>query len=130
MEPRRSICGLIAILSLIVIDASRSPAVCAADGPKSGEATVILRGIDGKGIRLSRDDLKKLPRTEIEAADHRGKKSRNAGVALRTLLDKLKVPRGEGFAANGCGPFSWWKRPTTTARSSHCPSSIRISPIG
>ncbi len=88
---------MIAILSLIVIDASRSTAVCAADGPKSGEATVILRGIDGKEIRLSRDDLKKLPRTEIEAADHRGKKSRYAGVALRTLLDKLKVPRGEGF---------------------------------
>ena len=71
--------------------------VHAADGPRTGEAAVILRGVDGKEIRLTRDDLQKLPRTELEVADHRGKKGRYSGVALRVFLDKLKVPKGEAF---------------------------------
>jgi hypothetical protein len=96
MESRRSICRLMAILSLVAIAASQSAALRAADAPKAEEPTLVLRGVDGKVIRLSRDDLQKLPRTELEAADHRGHKSRYAGVSLRTLLDKLKVPRGEG----------------------------------
>jgi len=82
---------------MVVIGASRCTALRAAEGPKTGEAVLLLRGVDGKAIRLSREELQKLPRTELEAADHRGNKSRYAGVSLRTLLDKLKVPRGEGF---------------------------------
>jgi hypothetical protein len=102
MESRRSICRLIAIVSMVAIAGSPFAALRAADDqkaadPKAAEPAVVLRGIDGKTIRLSREELQKLPRTEIEAADHRGNKSRYAGVSLRTLLDKLKVPRGEGF---------------------------------
>ena len=51
--------------------------------------------LNGKSIRLTRSDLKKLPRTELEAVDHRGHKARYSGVALRALLDKLNVPHGE-----------------------------------
>jgi hypothetical protein len=85
----------LAVASMVVIGASRSTTLRAADGPKAGDAVLLLRGVDGKAIRLSREDLQKLPRTELDAADHRGNKSRYAGVSLRTLLDKLKVPRGE-----------------------------------
>jgi hypothetical protein len=62
-----------------------------------GEAVVVLRTVAGKTLRLTRDDLRKLPRTELEATDHRGHKNHYAGVALRVLLDKLGVPRGEAF---------------------------------
>jgi len=97
MEPRRSICGVMALLVLVALDVSSSALLRAVDGPKTDEATVTLRGVDGKEIRLTRDDLQKLPRTELEVADHRGKKGRYSGVALRLLLDKLKVPKGEAF---------------------------------
>jgi hypothetical protein len=91
-----------AMLSILAVAASQCTApqctaLRAAEDSKAEEPTLILRGVDGKAIRLSREDLQKLPRTELEAADHRGHKSRYAGVALRTLLDKLKVPRGEGI---------------------------------
>lgn len=69
----------------------------AADDAKSDALAVVLRGLNGKTIRLTRADLQKLPRTELEAVDHRGRKSRYAGVTLRVLLDKLNVPRGEDF---------------------------------
>jgi len=93
MESCRSICRLIAILSLITCSLSASGR--AADSPKPDEPAVILRGVDGKTVQLTRSELQKLPRTELEAVDHRGHKSRYSGVAIRELLDKLKVPRGE-----------------------------------
>jgi hypothetical protein len=99
MESRRSICrltALVVIASMVVVGRPRQTALVAADSPK-GEAAVVLRGVDGKELRLTRDDLQKLPRTEIEATDHHGKKGRYSGVALRALLDKLKVPTGAGF---------------------------------
>jgi hypothetical protein len=97
MESRRSICRLIAFALLMAIASLPSATLRAADGEKTAEPAVVLRGVDGKTISLSREELQKLPRTEIEAADHRGNKSKYSGVSLRTLLDKLKVPRGEGF---------------------------------
>lgn len=96
MESRRSIRRLTAILGLSALCLVPVAVARAADAAKS-DAAVILRGVDGKTVRLTRDDLKKLPRTELEAVDHRGHKARYSGVALRALLDKLNVPRGEAF---------------------------------
>jgi hypothetical protein len=62
---------------------------------KSDAAAVVLRAADGKTVRLTQSDLKKLPRTEIETVDHRGNKAKYSGVALRALLDKVGVPHGE-----------------------------------
>jgi hypothetical protein len=64
-------------------------------GAEPQTASVVLRSADGKTVRLSLDDLKKLPRTELEATDHRGNKAKYSGVSLRVLLDKMNVPRGE-----------------------------------
>jgi hypothetical protein len=86
-----------AILPVVVFCASQPAMLRAAESPKTDEAAVILRGVDGKTISVSRDELQKLPRTELDAADHRGKKGRYSGVALRVLLDKLKVPKSEGI---------------------------------
>jgi len=64
-------------------------------GEKDREATLVLQGTTGKPLRLTISELKKLPRTELEAVDHRGQKARYSGVALRVLLDKVGVPRGQ-----------------------------------
>jgi hypothetical protein len=93
MESRRSI-RLTAIVQLCALCLLPGAIGRAADNAKS-EPSVILRGVDGKTVRLTRSELQKLPRTELEAADHRGHKARYSGVALRTLLDKLNVPHGE-----------------------------------
>jgi hypothetical protein len=64
---------------------------------KSDAPTVTLRGVDGKAIHLTEADLKKLPQTEVTAVDRRGTKAKYSGVALRALLDKVGVPRGESL---------------------------------
>jgi Oxidoreductase molybdopterin binding domain len=96
MESRRSIPHLSVFVQLCALCLLPGIAGRAADTAK-GEAAVVLRGVDGKTIRLTRADLMKLPRTEVEAVDHHGQKARYSGVALRVILDKLNVPRGEGF---------------------------------
>jgi hypothetical protein len=95
MEPRRSVRYLTAFLAavLLLMPAAAGNAAKGADR----EPAVLLRGLGGKSLQLTRSDLMKLPRTELDATDHRGHKNHYAGVALRVLLDKLNVPRGEAF---------------------------------
>jgi hypothetical protein len=100
MEPRRSIRGLIALRQVVFLQAVALCWLQATPNRSFGaeaEAAVVLRGVNGKPIRLTRADLKALPRAQTEAIDRRGHKSQYEGVALRTLLDKLKVPRGEAL---------------------------------
>jgi hypothetical protein len=96
MESRRPIRCLTVLLQLGALGLLPLAAGRGADAAKS-DATIVLRGVDGKEIRLTRSELQKLPRTELEAVDHKGRKSRYSGVAMRAILDKLKVPRGEAF---------------------------------
>jgi hypothetical protein len=85
------------LLQLSVVCLLLAAATAAAEDGKSDAAAVILRGNDGKPVRLTQADLQKLPRTELETVDHRGNKAKFSGVALRVLLDKLNVPRGEAL---------------------------------
>jgi hypothetical protein len=97
MESRRSIHRrLIAVLPISALFLLAGTRGETADAVK-GDQAVVLRGVNGKALRLTRSDLMKLPRTELDAVDHHGHKSHYAGVALRVLLDKLNVPRGEAF---------------------------------
>jgi hypothetical protein len=98
MGSRRSIRRLTALwqLSVACLLLATAEKVAAADA-KSDAAAVVLRAADGKTVHLTQGDLKKLPRTELEVVDHRGNKARYSGVALRAILDKLNVPRGEAL---------------------------------
>jgi len=97
MGSRRSIRRLTACLQLGVACLLLTAAEKVAADAKTDAATVVLRAVDGKTVRLTQSDLKKLPRTEFEAVDHRGNKARYSGVALRALLDKVGVPHGEAL---------------------------------
>jgi hypothetical protein len=72
---------------------------------KQHEAVVLLQGTTGAPIRLTEGDLKKLPRSEVEAVERGGNKARYSGVALRVLLDKVGVPQGEKFRGKWIGSF-------------------------
>jgi hypothetical protein len=69
------------------------------------QAAIVLHGTTGETVRLSDGDLKKLPRIDVEAADHAGNKARYSGVPLRTLLDKVGVPQGEKVRGKWIGSF-------------------------
>src|ERR1700732_3874518 len=95
------LCLRVAVLELaagaLLISVVGLSASTAAAADKPHEAVLILQGTTGEPIRLTGGDLKKLPRTEVEAVDHGGNKARYSGVPLRVLLDKVGVPQGEKF---------------------------------
>jgi Oxidoreductase molybdopterin binding domain len=72
-----------------------------------GHAECRGREAERSGARCARTagDLKKLPRVEVEAVDHRGNKSRYSGVPLRVLLDKVGVPQGDKVRGKWIGSF-------------------------
>jgi hypothetical protein len=82
----------LAALALLICSSERSTA----DGTP-GEAVLVLRGPTNKTVRLTQSEFKKLPRTEVEVVDNKGAKARYSGVAVRELLDKIDVPKGEGL---------------------------------
>jgi hypothetical protein len=45
--------------------------------------------------KITAEDLRQLPRTEIEVREKDGSMSRYSGVEMAHLLDKIGVPRGE-----------------------------------
>jgi hypothetical protein len=96
MGSRRSIPRLNVLLQIVALCVV-PVAVGRAAEETTTEAAVVLHGLGGKTLRLTRSDLMKLPRTEVDATDHRKNKNHYSGVALRVLLDKLGVPRGEAF---------------------------------
>jgi hypothetical protein len=96
MESRQSISRLNVLLQIVAL-CLVPVAVGRAAEEAGAEAAVVLHGLGGKTLRLTRSNLIKLPRTELDATDHRGHKNHYSGVALRVLLDKLNVPRGEAF---------------------------------
>ena len=90
--------------ALMISLATLTAAISAADD-KPREAVLVLQGTTGEPIRLTEGDLKKLPRTEVEAVDHAGNKARYSGVPLRVLLDKVGVPQGEKVRGKWIGSF-------------------------
>src|SRR5580692_10932259 len=105
----RLLCLRVAVLelaaaALLIAVVGLSASITAADD-KPHEAVLILQGTTGEPIRLTAGDLKKLPRTEVEAVDHRGDKARYSGVALRVLLDKVGVPQGDKVRGKWIGSF-------------------------
>lgn len=63
----------------------------------SSDQTVVLR-IEGEAptpLRLTRDDLARLPRQTVTAKGHDSKDSRYEGVALIDLLKKAGLPHGK-----------------------------------
>jgi hypothetical protein len=105
----RLLCLRVAVLelaaaALLISVVGLSASITAADD-KPHEAVLILQGTTGEPIRLTAGDLKKLPRTEVEAVDHRGDKARYSGVALRVLLDKVGVPQGDKVRGKWIGSF-------------------------
>jgi hypothetical protein len=97
MESRRSIRRLVAVLQVTVVCLLLTTVERGLADSKTDAAAVTLRGADGKTVRLTLSDLKSLPRTEVEAVDRLGNKAKYSGVALRALLDKVGVPRGESL---------------------------------
>jgi hypothetical protein len=92
------------LLSVANVTATTTGTLSAAD-EKPNEAVLVVQGTTGEPIRLTAGDLKKLPRVEVEAVDHRGNKSRYSGVPLRVLLDKVGVPQGDKVRGKWIGSF-------------------------
>jgi hypothetical protein len=62
---------------------------------KRTHASLVLRGTNGQSVTLTRSDLQKFPKIEVDVIDRDGKKLKYSGVAIRALLDQVGVPTGE-----------------------------------
>ena len=69
--------------------------VKATEEPDRNVVTVL--GTTGKPQSFTVDDLRKLPRTEIEATDRKGQKGKYAGIAVSELLQKVGTAHGESL---------------------------------
>lgn len=79
-------------LILLLTGADPSPAEEA-----TSAAAVQLSGTEGEPITLTAAELKKLPRTTVDAVDRAGKAVKFSGVAVHHLLEKAKAPLGESL---------------------------------
>src|SRR5580693_1596721 len=83
---------VLALLTLLVT----GPLV-AADGPPAAPARVSLAigGEVAHPLRLSAEDLGRLPRLTVHAKDHDGKDVEYSGVSLTEVLKLAAIPTGE-----------------------------------
>jgi DMSO/TMAO reductase YedYZ molybdopterin-dependent catalytic subunit len=83
---------VLALLTLLVT----APLV-AADGPPAAPARVSLAigGEVAHPLRLSAEDLGRLPRLTVHAKDHDGKDVEYSGVSLTEVLKLAAIPTGE-----------------------------------
>jgi hypothetical protein len=62
---------------------------------ETGRDIIVVRGTMGKPQQFTVEELRKLPRTEVEATDRKGEKVKFAGVAVSVLLQKVGAAHGE-----------------------------------
>ena len=60
-------------------------------------ASIQLSGPEGEPFTLTAAELKKLPRTTVDAVDRGGQPVKYSGVAVHHLLEKAKAPFGESL---------------------------------
>jgi hypothetical protein len=98
--------------SVILLGVSMNTHTQAADD--AARSRVAVRGITGTTHAFTVDELKKLPRSEIETTDRKGKRVLYAGVAVAELLKKVEAPQGETLRGESLRAFV-----TVTARDEY-----------
>ena len=58
---------------------------------------LVVKPLSGEALRLSLDELSKLPQARSSATGHDGKTHQYEGVSLRDLLTKAGVPTGDSI---------------------------------
>jgi hypothetical protein len=99
---RRWIFTLVALWIVVVAGVTLKVGTQAAE--VADRDVIVVRGKVAESQQFKIEDLRKLPRTEIEATDRKGEKVKYAGVAVSELLQKSEWRSGKCCAANGCGP--------------------------
>ncbi len=62
--------------------------------PFPASAALVVKGAVKQELRLTAEDLKKMPRTKATGKDHDGAAHEYEGVALQALLAKAGAPQG------------------------------------
>lgn len=60
-------------------------------------SVVSVQGTTGKPQQFTVDELRKLPRTDVQATDRKGQPVKYAGVAVMELLKKAGTAQGESL---------------------------------
>jgi hypothetical protein len=60
------------------------------------QSSIVVEGVEGKSILLTRDDLSKLPQQTIDTTDH-GNSAKFEGVRLADVLAKVELPTGDRY---------------------------------
>jgi DMSO/TMAO reductase YedYZ molybdopterin-dependent catalytic subunit len=69
-------------------------AAAAATAPQSGPSTLLVTGAVAQDLKLSLDDLKKMPRKSVSTKGHDDQMHQYDGVPIGALLAKAGVPQG------------------------------------
>jgi DMSO/TMAO reductase YedYZ molybdopterin-dependent catalytic subunit len=73
------------------------PATSATAAPQSGPSTLLISGAVSQDLKLSLDDLKKLPRKSVTTKGHDDQMHQYDGVPIGALLAKAGVPQGSAL---------------------------------
>jgi DMSO/TMAO reductase YedYZ molybdopterin-dependent catalytic subunit len=73
------------------------PAASATAAPQSGPSTLLVTGAVSQDLKLSLDDLKKLPRKSVSTKGHDDQMHQYDGVPIGALLAKAGVPQGSAL---------------------------------
>ncbi len=73
------------------------PATAASASPASGPSTLVITGAVAQDLKLSIDDLKKLPRKSVSTKGHDDQMHQYDGVPIGALLAKAGVPQGSAL---------------------------------
>ena len=82
-------------IALVVIVPGITVSIASQAAEEADRDTVVVRGTTGMSQTFKVDDLKKLPRTEVETTDRKGQKVKYAGVPVSALLQKVGTANGE-----------------------------------
>jgi hypothetical protein len=66
---------------------------------------VVIRGKTGLAQRFNVEQLRKLPRTEVEATDRNGQRVQYVGVTLSELLGKVGTAQGDALRGDWLRAF-------------------------
>lgn len=73
--------------------------------PAEPQSAVILRSVDGREIKMSLEDIAKLPRMNVKAKDEKGKESVWEGTPLREVLKVAGVKFGEAIRGKALADY-------------------------
>jgi DMSO/TMAO reductase YedYZ molybdopterin-dependent catalytic subunit len=92
-----ALAALLLFLSAAATPAQTPPATTASSPAQTGPNTLLITGAVSQDLKLTLDDLKKLPRKSVSTKGHDDQMHQYDGVPINALLAKAGVPQGSAL---------------------------------